>query len=212
MPHFRRKSQTRYTRYRHLCVLKSGTRGTHEKIAIDMDEVIADALSSLLNSYNAEFDEALTTQHFQGQELREAIPPERHARISDYLLADGFFRQLDVMPDSQTVIAALSERYEVFITTAAMEFPTSFTAKYEWLREHFPFIPDSRIVFCGDKSIIQADYLIDDRSRHFERFVGQGILFSAPHNVAEQRYPRVDTWQDVAALFLQTSPDLPSRM
>jgi 5'(3')-deoxyribonucleotidase len=167
-----------------------------------MDEVITDALSALLRAYNAEFGAALTPHDFPGREFWEAVPDERRDRIHAYHLADGFFRRLDVMPGSQEVIARLHERHEVFITTAAMEFPISFTPKYEWLREHFPFIPDNRIVFCGDKSIIQADYLIDDRPRHFEHFVGQGILFTAPHNLAETRYPRVNTWQDVAAMFL----------
>ncbi len=57
----------------------------------------------------------------------------------------------------------------------------------QWLEEHFPFIPPSRIVFCGDKNIINADVLIDDRSRHFKDFRGTGILFTAPHNVARNR-------------------------
>jgi hypothetical protein len=39
-------------------------------------------------------------------------------------------------------------------------------AKYEWMHEHFPFIPDSHLVFCGDKSIIAADFLIDDNAHH----------------------------------------------
>ena len=172
-----------------------------KRVAIDMDEVIADAVASLLASYNAEFSETMTVHDFWGQEIREAIHPERRSSIDAYLRAEGFFRNLAVMPDSQEVIAGLDKRFEVFVTTAAMEFPNSFTAKYEWLREHFPFIPDSRIVFCGDKSIINADYLIDDRPRHFEHFVGQGILFTGPHNAAEIRYPRVSNWQEVAALF-----------
>ena len=72
-----------------------------------------------------------------------------------------------------------------------MDVPLSFDAKYRWLRRHFPFIPPSHLVFCGDKSIIDADYLIDDRARHFARFKGRPVLFSAPHNAAEARYPRV---------------------
>jgi hypothetical protein len=59
----------------------------------------------------------------------------------------------------------------------------------------------SQIVFCGDKGIIDADYLIDDRARHFERFKGHPLLFSAPHNAAESRYPRVDSWKDVREVF-----------
>ena len=82
-----------------------------------------------------------------------------------------------------------------------MDVPCSFDAKYRWLREHFPFIPPAHIVFCGDKSIVEADYLIDDRARHFSRFKGRPLLFSAPHNVREAGYPRVHSWADVRHLF-----------
>jgi 5'(3')-deoxyribonucleotidase len=55
-----------------------------------------------------------------------------------------------------------SKHYDIFITTAAMEFPSSFTAKYEWLKEHFDFLNEMNFVFCGDKSIICADFLMRD--------------------------------------------------
>ena len=91
----------------------------------------------------------------------------------------------------------------MFIASAAMDVPCSFDAKYRWLRRHFPFIPPSHIVFCGDKSIVDADYLIDDRSRHFTRFKGEPLLFSAPHNAGETAYPRVASWKDVRDHFAQ---------
>ena len=74
------------------------------------------------------------------------------------------------MLGSKEILPLLIPSYEVFITTAAMEYPTSFAAKYEWIKEHFPFFPDSHIVFCGDKSIIAADFLVDDNVHHFGRF------------------------------------------
>jgi hypothetical protein len=63
-----------------------------------------------------------------------------------------------------------------------MDVPTSFDDKFAWLREHFPFIPPSHIVFCGDKSVLDVDYMIDDEPRHFARFRGTPVLFSAPQN------------------------------
>jgi 5'(3')-deoxyribonucleotidase len=57
-------------------------------------------------------------------------------------------------------------------------------------------------VFCGDKSIILADYLIDDNLRQLSKFRGEGILYTAPHNVNETRYPRVNNWEDVRTMFL----------
>jgi len=85
-----------------------------------------------------------------------------------------------------------------------MEVPGSFDAKFRWLREHFSFIPTSNIVFCGDKEIIDADYLIDDRSRHFARFRGTGILFTAPHNADERGYLRANNWNEVLGILMKS--------
>jgi len=57
-------------------------------------------------------------------------------------------------------------------------------------------------VFCGNKSIINADYLIDDHVRNIKQFSGQGILFTAPHNINETGYVRVNNWQEVKNYFL----------
>ena len=110
-------------------------------------------------------------------------------------------RRPRVLPDCRDVIAELAARHEVVIASAAMDVPCSFDAKYRWLQRHFPFIPPSNIVFCGDKAVVNADYLIDDRARHFARFKGRPLLFSAPHNAAETRYPRVESWADVREFF-----------
>ena len=50
--------------------------------------------------------------------------------------------------------------------------------------------------------VIAADFLIDDNARHFGRFKEQGLLFSAPHNLLESRYPRLDGWNDIRIRFL----------
>jgi 5'(3')-deoxyribonucleotidase len=92
--------------------------------------------------------------------------------------------------------------YEVFIATAAMEVPTSFNQKYRWLAKHFPFIPSSHIVYCGDKGILRADYLIDDNPRQLRRFQGEGILYNSPHNANVTGYRRVKDWLEVEELFL----------
>src|SRR5260370_16889621 len=93
------------------------------------------------------------------------------------------------MEGSQQIVKLLSERYEVFVTSAAMDHPNSFAAKYSWLKEHFPFIPDKRIVFCGDKSIIRADFMIDDNEQNLAAFTGKGFIFSAPHNLLHNTFP-----------------------
>ncbi len=116
--------------------------------------------------------------------------------------SEDFFAVLEVMPEAQRVIRRLEEQYDVFIATAAMEVPTSFTAKYQWLEKHFPYIPASRLVFCGDKGILDADFLIDDNPRQLHRFGGEGILYNAPHNFGVTGFRRVANWLEVERMFL----------
>ncbi len=167
-----------------------------------MDEVMADAVAENLKRYNAEFGEALCVADMEGKAIWEVIEPSRHEAIERFLMSEDFFAVLDVMPDAQRVVRALQDRYEVFIATAAMEVPTSFTAKYEWLGRHFPYISPANIVFCGDKSILHADYLIDDNPRQLRRFKGQGVLFHSHHNVRNEEFPRVRSWVEVEGMFL----------
>jgi 5'(3')-deoxyribonucleotidase len=176
-----------------------------KRICIDMDEVIADALGEHLQRYNQHYGEAVTLADLQGKWLWDVVSVDRHGVLDDYLRSEDFFEVLTVMPESQRVIARLQQKYEVFIATAAMEVPTSFQAKYRWLGKHFPFIPASHIVYCGDKGILRADFLIDDNPRQLRRFEGEGILYTSPHNAGVKGYTRVDDWLDVEKLFLGKS-------
>ncbi len=150
------------------------------RIAIDMDDVIAD---------------------FRPKEER-ARAARRQASGTPVYEEPGFFADLDVIEGSQQVVRELAARHEVFIASAAMEVPMSFADKYSWLRRHFSFIPPSHYVFCGDKSVLDVDVLIDDMPRQLDRCRGRGLLFSAPHNAHEHRYERVASWAEVRRLLL----------
>jgi 5'(3')-deoxyribonucleotidase len=105
------------------------------------------------------------------------------------------------MPDAQPVLEDLAGRFEIFIATQAMVVPNSLGPKYRWLQRHFSFIPPTHYVFCGNKSILRADYLIDDQPRNLQQFEGTGLLFTAPHNLHIAGFERVNNWREVAAYF-----------
>lgn len=171
-----------------------------KRIAIDMDEVIADFNSKMIPSFNQRFNAQITLADLDGLTIQQ-LRPDIKEQVEEMIGESGFFSDLAVMPESQRVIKHLADKYEIFITTAAMEFPLSFDAKFRWLKNHFPFINPMNIVFCGSKSILHADYLIDDNARHFEHFSGEGILFSAPHNKHVTGYRRVKNWLEIEGFF-----------
>ncbi len=176
------------------------------RIAVDMDEVIADAFGKHLHHYNRSVGTNLTPQLVTEKGLGALIPVEQREEFSSIPHSDGFFADVALIPGSREALLELSRNHDIFITSAAMEVPSSFADKFAWLETHFPFIPPSRIVFCGDKGIINADVLIDDRSRHFKRFRGTGILFTAPHNVAEAADFRANNWNDVLEILEGVQP------
>ena len=172
------------------------------RIAIDMDGTIADSVKEQIRRYNTQFAESISLADLHGTGLEEIVPPERRSAVRRAIRDESFFESLEVIDNAREVIQELVREHDIFIVSAAMEIPESFAAKHRWLRKHFPFIPAKNVVFCGDKSVIDADYLIDDEARHFATFAGVGLLFSAPHNQSETRYRRIDSWIQIRREFL----------
>jgi len=166
-----------------------------------MDEVMADTLAEHLRRYNQAFDEEVKVDDLVGKGLWEITPLDRQQQLRAFLDAEDFFADLPLMPDSQRVLKDISARFAIYIATQAMAVPNSLGPKYRWLQRHFSFIPPTHYVFCGNKSILRADYLIDDLPRNLQRFEGQGLLYSAPHNLTATGFVRVDNWEQVAEYF-----------
>ena len=172
-----------------------------KRLAVDMDEVIADVYTKYLDIYEAEFGRRPDREEYWGKKMK-TLPGADILRPN--LFKKGFFRDLPVMENSQEVLRELNERFDIYIVTAAMEFRNSFEDKYDWLQEHFPFLPWKNFVFCGDKSIIKTDWLIDDHVHNLETFIGTSIVFTASHNIHEQRFDRVNNWLEVRDYFART--------
>lgn len=169
-----------------------------KKIAVDMDEVIADVMPAFLDLYEKYFGKRLRKEDYWGRKIYQ-LPGA--SQIRDALSEKGFFADLPVMEGSREGVEWLQEHYEVFIVTAATEFRNSLEDKFDWLERHFPTISWKNLVLCGDKRIIQADYMIDDHVFNLEAFKGKGLLFTASHNIHEQRFERAGNWQEVRSFF-----------
>ena len=163
-----------------------------------MDEVLAAMMTKFLTVYEKEYGEVLKREEYWGKKFQDM--PKVMA-LRPLIFEKGFFRDLPVMEDSQEVLQELSERFDLYIVTAAMEFRNSFEDKYDWLREHFPFISWRNVVFCGDKHIIKTDWLIDDTPYNLKNFSGTPILYTSSHNTEEDRFHRVNNWQEIREYF-----------
>jgi 5'(3')-deoxyribonucleotidase len=162
---------------------------------------VADILPKFLTLFEQTNGRRPAEEEHRGRKLYH-LPGGENLRQALY--QKGFFADLPLMPGAEEGIQSLlTQGYEIFFVTAAQEFRNSLEDKYDWLLRHFPSITWKNFVFCGDKSIIRADYLIDDHAFNLRTFSGKGLLFSAPHNHNETEFTRVDNWQEVLTFFDQ---------
>ncbi|HEX8462464.1 MAG TPA: 5'(3')-deoxyribonucleotidase [Segetibacter sp.] len=179
---------------------------THRKsIAIDMDGVIADTISQFIAWYERDYGKRIELSAFDGKPESEGLPDNA---VTKFVYTPGFFRSIPVMQDAKESVMELTKHFEVYIVSAATEFPQSLNDKYEWLQENFPFITWRNIVFCGDKSIIGTDYMVDDHVKNLDNFKGKALMFTAGHNMGVTRHTRVNNWQE-ALKVLKSELGLP---
>lgn len=174
-----------------------------KRIAIDMDDVLAKTTHVIIDRINA-----LVGKEFTYDELMTGTDAYKQEFYNDYLQNNsflwepGFFLDIPVNEDAIEVVKRLSEKYEIFIVSAATEFPNSLKEKLTWMEKYFPFITWKHIVFCGHKHMIQADYLIDDHEKNLHTFTGTPLLFTAPHNLHISDFKRVNNWKEIEKLLL----------
>lgn len=169
---------------------------------MDMDHVMADITSQYIKWYYELTRIKISRKELLGRPEDQAFP--QPAFIKEFLYTPGFFRTAKVMAGSQEVMKGLNEAFDLFVVSAAMEFPQSLSEKYEWLQEHFPFIHWRQIIFCGSKRPVSGDYMIDDHLKNLNYFNGEKLLFTATHNVHIQNpeFTRVDNWEEIRNLLL----------
>jgi 5'-nucleotidase len=170
-----------------------------QRLAVDMDGVLADVYEQFFRYDERDFGKRRPLEEVVGVEERKAFP-----YINQYVYSKGFFRTAPVVNGSAEILAELNKKYELFVVSAAMEFPQSLPEKLEWLKEHFTFINWQQIVFCGSKTIIDAHIMIDDHFKNLDLFKGTTILFTQPHNQLknEGRHKRADSWKEIASILL----------
>jgi 5'(3')-deoxyribonucleotidase len=168
-------------------------------IAVDMDGVLADTETHFIQYYEAESGEKVDRSTMLGVPESQAFRDK--TAVNRYVHSAGFFRTLPLIPGGVYAIKTLMEHFDVYIVSAAMEFPLSLYEKKQWLEEHFPFVHWKNIVFCGDKSIIKTDYLIDDHLKNLDNFSGIPLMFTASHNVNFNHHYRLNNWEEILKYF-----------
>lgn len=179
-------------------------------ILVDMDDTLADFSKMYWNIHNTVFDDNIDHKNVDDWDLSKFS--SKGKECYELFKFPGLFRNLEVKPYAKEFIKNLQEFADVYIVSDSPEgtafqesvpydancihtelfVPDSLNQisnpaddKRMWLKEHFPEFPQSNIIFCSCKWMIQGDVLIDDKPSTFEKFQAEGrkaILIDMPFN------------------------------
>lgn len=175
-------------------------------IAVDVDGVCADLHYEWLRRYNAEYNDTLTINGIHQWEMTLAVKPECGKSIYKYLSQPDLYENVPLIPGAIEGVRALREKgYRVVFVTSCTKGMTD--QKWGWLERHGFLEAGSRgnadLVVAHDKSLINANLLIDDYDGNFTGWNGYGILFSAPYNVSFEtpaNIVRAEHWGEAVEL------------
>lgn len=154
--------------------------------AVDVDEVLRDNISNMLKVYNEEYgdNKTLSDIHdFQVDKVFTKVSELTGETASKYFFethAQEVFTDADVIEGAKEAIDILRNYGKVIIVTYQKNTENKIRT-LEWLDKHD--IKFDSICFTRDKSIVNADYMIDDNDWNF---IGcnccHGILINRPYN------------------------------
>ena len=115
------------------------------RIYIDLDGTVCD-LKSAVNKYREENKDLSNTVQYK---YPWSIP--------------GFFLNLNPIPLAVESVDFLKKNYDVwFLSRPSFKNTNSYTEKAEWVKKHFGYEMQRKLILCGDKSLLKGKILVDD--------------------------------------------------
>lgn len=157
-------------------------------VAVDLDGTIGELHEPWLSRYNADYHDNKTLNDLTSWDMHHHVKKECGTRIYHYLGQSDLYDHVTPVPGAREAIERIREHARViFVSSCASG---TEPAKVRWLKR-CGFLPDGFSqpdwYACADKSLIDADLLIDDHFGNCEAFVARNpnrkaILIHRPWN------------------------------
>jgi len=186
-----------------------------KKVMIDLDETICSP------SYLAEVNRFLGTEYryedIDTYFVEDIIPEEQREEFLDYFYENlNVYTDASILPHAIEVIKELTTKYDVYIVSAFVDKrrpkESSIMAKfkYDWIREHLPFIDPKKIILTGSKDLVMCDIKIDDKLSNLKGYGEVKLLLDHLHNrkfsfeeLQSFGVKRVYDWEQIRSILME---------
>lgn len=183
------------------------------RILVDMDGVITDFDQEFLQRWRQRHPDKLYIPLEQRTAfyVRDEYPEELKPLVSEILLESSFFEEMVAVPGAREALEEMDAKgWEVFICSSPMTFyGNCVIEKYKWVETFLGAAWVKKIILTKDKTIIKADYLIDDRPEVTgleSNPAWEHILYDRPYNRGVNK--RRLTWENWKDVIIESSPAL----
>ena len=136
------------------------------RVLVDMDGVLADFEGGFLERWRQKHPDKPYVPLDQRNTfyIVKQYPAAYRDLIWEIFLTPGFFRELPAIAGGLEALAEIDAAgIEVFICTSPFsQYENTVLEKFEWVDQHLGRKWSGRIILTPDKTIVDADYLIDD--------------------------------------------------
>jgi 5'-nucleotidase len=176
------------------------------RFLIDMDGVLSDFDGEFLKRWRERYPdkfyvplEERTTFY-----VKEQYPDELRPLMSEIIWGSGFFRgMMPVSGGKEALTEMESMGHEVFICSSPLAtYKNCVLEKFDWVDRVLGPSWVERIILTKDKTLVKADYIIDDKPeiRGVENMPGwEHILYDQPYNREVNK--RRLTWENWKAVL-----------
>ncbi|KAK7805321.1 hypothetical protein U0070_027160 [Myodes glareolus] len=163
------------------------------RVLVDMDGVLADFESGLLQGFRHRFPgephvPLEQRRGFLASEQYRALRPDLAEKLASVYEAPGFFLNLEPIPGAVDALREMNDMQdtEVFICTSPLrKYDHCVGEKYRWVEQNLGPQFVERIILTRDKTVVMGDLLIDDKDtiQGLEKTPSwEHILFTCCHN------------------------------
>jgi 5'-nucleotidase len=138
----------------------------HKSILVDLDMVITDFHGGFQEVWEREYPDrkVIPLQNRMSFYLTKDYDQIFEADIERIINAENFLLKLKSLPGAVEGFNMLLERYvSVRVCTTSLKNSFSSGEKWQWVCNHLGKRCAEEMIVCNDKTLIKADYLIDDR-------------------------------------------------
>ena len=181
------------------------------RILVDMDGVITDFDTEFLQRWRDRHPEKfyVPVEKRTTFYVKDEYPEELKPLVAEILLESSFFRDMRPVLGAREALEEMQGAgFEVFICSSPLStYRNCVSEKYEWVEKYLGPSWVRQVILTKDKTIIKADFLIDDRpsiTGVVDPPEWEHILYDRPYNRGTNR--RRITWDNWRAILLPTSP------